>query len=192
MWALQFEVDRDFDFRGLAGQTLSIKKHTSDGSAFRLGLSVGLEVGESENSQGGDRDFNSRLLEISMQRVFYPDITADANLFYGIGIFGSFSHNKNEYQPSRPISGYSEFRKSLFDTWSGGVSGILGGEYFIAKSFSLLGEFRTDISFRCQKRDDDYQSFYNGVLQSSYHVEEKTNSIRISADNIKFGLSFYF
>ena len=50
-WALQFEVNRNLDVRGFQGQTLSIKNHTADNRAYRLGITVALEVGDGETAR---------------------------------------------------------------------------------------------------------------------------------------------
>ncbi len=56
-WALMFGIDQNFRLTTLNGFTLSIKKHTSDAHAFRLGLSVSYE---NQDGTGDNREDTSR------------------------------------------------------------------------------------------------------------------------------------
>ncbi len=92
-WALQFEIDRSFDLSGFQGNTLSIKKHTADNRAYRLGFTFSLDFGDSESFRilndtilyPNERDFDNRRLSISLQKIYYARTDASVNVFYGLG-----------------------------------------------------------------------------------------------------------
>lgn len=201
-WALQFEVGRNFDVRGFQGQTLSIKNHTADNRAFRLGITVALEVGDGETKRldGGDgrrpsnTDFNSRRFDLNLQKIFYTDITAPVNAFYGIGAAVAFAHSKNTYARSYSYDTTTEnsYQTSVSDSWSVGMSGIFGAEWFFAENMSLLGEYSTVINYGSETRKEEYRRVVNGTEIDSNSYEDKRNTVRISSSRVNLGLSFYF
>ena len=166
-WALQFEVNRNLDVRGFQGQTLSIKNHTADNRAYRLGITVALEVGDGEtarfnrgyNTRPSHIDFNSRRFDVNLQKIFYTDITAPVNIFYGIGVATSLAHSRNEYVQIYTYDTITEnnFQSSITDSWSAGVSGIFGAEWFFATNMSLLGEYSTVINYGSETRKEEYR-----------------------------------
>jgi hypothetical protein len=115
-------------------------------------------------------------------------------MFYGFGIAASFSRSKDniheQYTYDTVI--YTNDSKSVSDSWSAGVSGILGAEWFFAKNMSLLGEYSTVASYGGETRKSERRSFYNGQTTSFSSSEDKRNSVRISSSSVKFGLSIYF
>ena len=201
-WALQFEVDREFDLSGFQGQTLSVKKHTADNRAYRLGLTVYLDVGDGETltiyddttQRPRNSDRNSKRLDINLQRIHYTDISAPVNLFYGFGAAASFSHGKFEDNSHFVIDTitFNDHYKSVSDSWSAGVSGIFGAEWFFGKTMSLLGEYSTTVSYGGNTRKTESRQYQEGFTVSSRNSEDKSNSFKISASTVKFGLSIYF
>jgi len=199
-WALQFEIDRDFDLKGFQGSTLSVKKHTADNRAYRLGLSISLDVDDGEIIQQlndsvpipGDKDFNSRGLGINLQKIYYVKGTLSIYPFFGIGAAASFYHSKNETEYRDASGSYVEYRKNTLDSWVTGLSGIFGVEWFFANDLSLLGEYSTFLNYSESNGKDEGRSVRNGSLVRSSKFQEQSHSFRISSSTVKFGLSVYF
>ena len=199
-WALQFEIDRDFDLSGFQGNTLSIKKHTADNRAYRLGFTFFLDIGDSETLRilndtillPRERDFNSRRFNFSFQKIYYASTDASVNLFYGIGTAFSFQHSNNESVSFNRSLTQVRINNSTNDLWSAGMTGIIGAEWFFAENMSLLGEYNTVAKYTRSNREDESRIIESGVILGSSFSESKTDSFRISSSSVKFGLSVYF
>ncbi len=201
-WALQFAIGNGLDVRGFQGQTLSIKNHTADNRAYRLGFTVALDVGDGETGgldggstrQPGSNDFNSSRLEVNLQKIFYSDVSAPVNVFYGMGTSVSLAHSRYSYENDYSFDTIfqTDYRRSVADSWSVGASGIFGAEWFFAANMSLLGEYNTSLNYRIETRKEKYRSIRNGTLFSSNSYMDKKNSIRLAASTVNLGLSFYF
>lgn len=197
-WAFQFEIVGDLfnlDLRNLYGTTLAVKKHTSNSSALRIGLGLGFNLSDQDRTseQDGetvnqlDIDRNSQSVNIVIQKIFYPAPTADVNLFYGLGPKVGFSHEKNtnEYQSPTRVIKHEEY------SWSVGVSGVLGVEWFPTRSISLLAEYGSNLQYSWQKQTSKHLlPDYNDTDLSVSEV--KTKSFSIGTSSVKVGLSVYF
>lgn len=198
-WALQFEIVGDvFDLnlRSFQGTTLSLKKHTSDGSALRIGLGLGLELsdqdvtlerdGESEPVTEYNRDRES--ISLIIQKVFYPSPSASVNFFYGIGPVADFSHRESAAKLEQPT------RKDTYETfsWSAGASGVLGVEWFPTRAISLLAEYSSSLQYSWSKttRKSLFDQTDNGTVLTVR--EERDNSLSIQSSSVRLGLSVYF
>ena len=202
-WALQFEIDRDFDLAAFQGTTLSIKRQTADNRAYRLGLTIFLDFGDGEISRTGDgypyvptrypgdRDFNTRRIDINFQRIFYTDNSAPVNLFFGVGPTASFYHTKDEIDVRNASGTLIDFQENIANASSLGASAILGVEWFFTKDLSLLGEYGTSFTYAYSVRRQQRRYVSTSTSYSFYNHEE-TSSFKISSANVKFGLSVYF
>lgn len=199
-WALQFEIDRDFDLRGFQGNTLSIKKHTADNRAYRLGITFFLDFGDSESFRvlndtilyPLERDFDSRGFNISLQKIYYASTDASVNVFYGIGTAFSFQHGNNESVSYNRSRTQVQFSNSTNSSWSAGIMGVFGVEWFFADNMSLLGEYNSTAKYSQSKREDESRIIGSGVILNTSFSESKTETFRISSSQVKFGLSVYF
>jgi len=199
-WALQFEIDRDFDLSGFQGNTLSIKKHTADTRAYRFGISFFLDYSDTESFNIlNDSIFyptvrvgESRRVDINLQKIYYANTAASVNLFYGMGAVLSFQHGENESETLNRARTQLRYSKFTSNSWATGLTGILGAEWFFADNMSLLGEYNTTAKYINSKREDVTRIIGSGVILNSSFTETKTESFRISSSSVKFGLSVYF
>lgn len=198
-WAFQFEIVGDLfnlDLRNLFGSTLALKRHTSDGSALRIGLGLGFNLSDQDRTSErdgdtviqSDYDRNSQSVNIVIQKIIYPAPTADVNFFYGLGPKASFSHEKTTEERQSPT------RKSTRETfsWSVGVSGVLGVEWFPTRSISLLAEYGSDLQYKWQKRTNKQLGTFSYDTTVLYVHEEKSKSFSLGTSSVKIGLSVYF
>ena len=199
-WALQFEIDRSFDLSGFQGNTLSIKKHTADNRAYRLGLTFFLDFGDSETFRilndtilnPGEREFENSRLSISFQKIYYARTDASINVFYGFGPALSFQHSNTESVSYNRSRTQARFSNSTNDSWSAGITGVFGAEWFFAENMSLLGEYNTVANYRQSKRENLTRIVEGSTILNSSFTEDKTDSFRLSSSRVKFGLSVYF
>ena len=199
-WALQFEVNQLIDINAFQGSTLSIKKHTSDGSAWRLGLTLHFDVRDesteiliSQNIKApGFSDVTDVMIGIAFQRVFYPNPNGDVNLFWGLGPTYSYRYRLNDRENISRDGSYQEKRKIEEYNWSLGINGILGVEWFATKSISFLAEYGTSVTYNYRNSRNIRKSVRDGNVRYSQNSTNKLNEVRLASSQVKFGLSVYF
>ena len=190
-WALQFTVDRNFSLTSFQGSTFTIKKHTSDAIAYRLGISTSFEYGEQDfTSTYGDTSYgssgeNRRVLQFgfNLLRVKYTSTQKAVNFFWGLGPRADYTYNKNVY-PNYA----NESRLEKTQSWSAGLSGVLGVEWFAIPSISLLAEYSSSIVYKYSKQTSITD--YNSAPDRFY--ENAQGSVGVSNSGVRFGLSAYF
>ena len=198
-WAFQFEIVGDLfnlDLRNLFGTTLALKKHTSNSSALRIGLGLGFNLSDQDRTseQDGDTviqsdyDRNNQSVNIVIQKIFYPAPTADVNFFYGLGPLASFNHNKTTEERPSP----TRWTSSETYSWSVGVTGVLGVEWFPTRSISLLAEYGSDIQYEWQERKNKSLRTYPDDATVLSISEDKYKNFSLGTSSVKVGLSVYF
>ena len=112
-WALQFEVNGDFDLAAFQGSTISLKKHTGDGTAWRMGLDIALsdQATHTQNDSYTNPGFpgypqltqsvnvgdqKQQGLTLTIQRVCYTHRGGPVKFFYGYGPLVSYTHSTND------------------------------------------------------------------------------------------------
>jgi hypothetical protein len=197
-WALQFAIDRDFQLRSFQGATISLKKHRSDGSAWRLGLGLALDfdTGEDFSTSGSgytaDSDANSQAISLVIQKIIYTAPDAPMNFFYGYGPTSSYSHSSSTRTIIYPSSGTNfQEKEKTRHSFSAGISGAVGVEWFPTRSISILAEYGTAMTFSTSKSTDTIrESDDDGDTQRT--AEKVSNGFSLTASAVKFGLSAYF
>ena len=198
-WALQFEIVGDvfnLDLDSFQGSTLSLKKHTSDRSAWRIGLGLGLALSDQDATRESDgdsdpaTDYNAdnESVNVIIQKVSYPSPTAGVNFFYGLGPVAGFSHRESTTKRESPVREYTNERFS----WSVGASGVIGVEWFPTKLISVLAEYGSVLQYEWLKDTDkrlDVQT-EEGTIRTV--TENKGKSLSIRSSSVRLGLSFYF
>lgn len=196
-WALQFQINNDFDLNSFNGSTFSLKKQTSPGAAWRLGLSLALSFSDSDRMQssGGlespsESDANSQTIDVTLQRVFYPNPGSRVNLYYGLGPRGYYRHTWAKQLRDMTDSTSTETINKL-NNWEVGVAGVLGVEWFVTKNISLLGEYGSSLMYSHDKvRGEQTLVRPDGTRVNA--TETKTNEVSFGASAVKLGLSVYF
>ncbi len=199
-WALQFQVVQNFQLASFQGSTISIKKHTSDGTALRAGVSISLSLEDTDRTvtmndtvgQSEDVDDNMTSFGLVVQMIKYPSPSAATNLYYGIGPIFTYSHSKDYGVIEDPIHGDTRSNDRKWTRWSTGVSTVVGIEWFPGSNISLLAEYNVSL----------YYEHYNFTLKtrrSSPERPERTTGSETNTDgfvlegsSVKFGLSVYF
>jgi opacity protein-like surface antigen len=197
-WALQFQINSNFTVRSFEGTTFSLKKFTGDNTAWRLGLSLSLRTQDDDQTGFSGAligptytvDNNSFSINAVIHRVFYTAPRSKTAFFFGIGPTGGSSHAKLSQRRDYPDSRFTSSERED-DSWSAGLSAVMGVEWFLRKNLSLLAEYGTVAEYTHNERTTTDVSY--NLLQTSV-AEQKTVSKRFAFDDqaVKFGVSLYF
>lgn len=193
-WSLQFEVAEDFTLKDFNGLLLSLKKHTSAGKAFRLGLGISGSVTDLDLSNtyqqdtlfqqfSRDADLDAQSFDFLLQYLSYPSPDADVNLFLGGGPLVRYSHSGFKSFYGGSISESDQI------TWVAGAATLLGAEWFATKSISFLAEYGLALEYQLRKSTSTYRT---PSINYSSKNEQKETSLRVSPAAVKIGLSVYF
>ncbi len=195
-WAMQFEIGDKIDLSSFQGTTISIKKHYSDKTAFRLGLTAHVEISNSDgtssveddptnNSEDNHRSYN---LAIVIQRIHYPRPHASANFFWGLGPRADFHYSKETYQDNPVDGGAIQSNERKLTGWSLGLSGVLGVEWFAEPNVSILAEYGSSALYGNGKSTRTF-TYVPGVREV---YEDSSGSFNFESSSVRFGLSVYF
>lgn len=202
-WALQFQIEdgfsRIFGVEDFQGTTISIKKHSSDGSAIRLGLTLDFDIDNSdiENQTDsiifptGEQDSDAQRVRIAIQSIHYRTTNENVSLFYGFGPLGEFRRFKSSSFSPRS-NGSSDFRSSFNQSWTVGFVGLIGVEYFPHRRIGILVEYASEMIHTWSKNSSDSRSVSSGGTIRTTHSERDQRSFDFQAQSIKLGLSLYF
>ena len=198
-WALQFEIDRNFDLNAFQGSTITVKKHSSDKSAYRLSLTTHLDFRNeatdfpiNRQPAPGHNDLTDVKFEVSVQKLSYTNPQDDINFFWGIGPMYSYRYFLQDQDNITSDGQFQNKYKREEHTWSLGLTGAIGVEWFATKSISFLAEYGTTAGYteRNSKTVTKYVS--NGNVNYDLNSTAELSEFSFSSSQVKFGLSVYF
>jgi hypothetical protein len=189
-FALQFQINRDFQLSDFQGSTLSGKYHFSTRDAVRLGITLELSDAEFEASSNqidtinvstNSIDQSTFGITINTQYIRYIKGTDDIAFFVGGGPFINYSTttSNGEIRETDPVEKY----KRTDDSYSLGVDLLLGIEWWFHKYMSLSAEYGMKFMYRSRESIAE-----QGVLRR----ETTDKYFRITANSINFGITVYF
>jgi hypothetical protein len=194
---LQFQINNNFSLSSFQGATLSAKRHFSNKKAIRLGISLGggvSDVEDQSNITGATfgRSGNGQSIGINAQYTIYPSPDKSVNVFFGAGPIVGFSRSSSTIT-STPDSFSSTRNKAEETTWSAGISGILGVEWFATRNISFIAEYASSLGYNSSNRKETAEQKTN---TSDYimtnEIERHTKGFQFNPNAVKFGLSVYF
>ena len=133
-WSLDFQISYDFQLTSFEGSALSIKRHHSSRTAFRLGVGFGLEYTEEDlvqqstgadttfTSQESDEDFDGRL-DVTLEYLNYPNAGSKVSAYWGAGPLVRLIYDNKEHALGL------------------GAVAVMGVEWFPARAVSLHAEY---------------------------------------------------
>lgn len=187
-WALQFQIDDNFTLSPFQGAILSVKRHHSDRSAFRvaLGLSLATEdidatLAEMDTVTSSEaRDESSQYVRLDVQYLRYTDPGSPVKLLFGFGPLFTFSNGDAE------VTRETGSVKTESTAWMAGVSGLVGAEWFATDTISLHAEYGIEMTYRWTKATSTTNT------TSTLSSETTRHTGNIHARGVLFGLSAYF
>jgi len=187
-WALQFGIGGNFTLNTFNGATISVKKHFSDRSAVRAGVTLTAQSSDSHtevafedtvNSIVAQSDRDTYGVSLGLEWVRYLRPEARWSFFAGLGPSISFSHSTNTDESSDR----SFVRTDRSNLWGFGVNGLFGGEWFATKVIGIHAEYRMGAGYNKVSDDTD---------NSDFHVHREGKSWSLSPGFVRMGLSAYF
>jgi len=198
-WALQFEVDRDFDLNAFQGSTITVKRHSSDKSAYRLSLTTHLDFKDEStdfpiNGQPapGHNDFTDVKFEVAVKKISYTNPQGNINFFWGIGPVYGYQYFLIDQDNITSDRLFQIKYKREEHTWSLGLNGILGVEWFATKSISFLAEYATTAGYTERNSKSVRKFVSNGIVTYDIETTADLSELSFSSSQVKFGLSVYF
>jgi hypothetical protein len=206
-WALQFQLEDDIGLKPYNGMTISLKKHLSAQSAFRMGAR--LDLGSADirgnrsntfadsliSTQQNDDSSSNYDTRLELLYVRYPSPGRAVNWFWGVGPVIGYSRNtrsgsSTRQDPSRTIQYNSENNTTV---WRAGAAGAFGAEWFATRSFSLHAEYRASLTRFWQDSDAmSRRSVTDGSLSTVSQSSSSTDGWEFDALTVLLGLSVYF
>jgi len=201
---LAFQYESGFNFSGhsFIPIVMSLKYHFTDKSALKF--SVGLNPGERGfdmrhgfdprhnndtmyyNNRLDDRHGNIERLNFTLSYMLYPAPRKEINLFFGLGPRFGTGTQYFKYPENVERDSAQSYKNS---SWSIGLSGIVGAEWFVTRSISLFTEY--DVAAGYQKRDY-WDADYNSAAGTYSFTEQKSSKFRVTDLSARLGFSIYF
>jgi len=189
-FALQFQISENFTLTNFQGATLSGKYHLGKRSAIRLGLSLNFDDSNSDREitlsdtldYNENAETNSIGFTISAQYLNYLVRTDDIGFYLGIGPTIGIGNSDFEFEYDSLDSTINNGSGSS-DSFTIGLDAIAGVEWSFHKDMTLSAEY--GIKFYYTQRTEKLNS-----TASKY--ERTTDSLRLTANYVNFGISVYF
>ena len=208
-WSLQFRIGENFTLSSFEGAVISAKRHLSNSSAIRAGLSVSNSTSEKDNKssrsiesyngyssedegeQSSSSDYSS--VGFDLKFIKYFSVKKKLSAYLGAGPIVGYGRRNRVFEVPREKSHALEDYRST--SWTYGAELIFGTEWFVANNISLMAEY--SISAQHKSTTDTKTITINKVDGERWQTEvrestDKTSGNTISGNSVKFGLSLYF
>jgi len=206
--ALQFGIRNSFTLSTFQGASISLQQHTSATNAYRYGITLGgnfnngtssysqieadtLSTGSSSSSSSA----NSASIALDVQYLWYAPLRNEAFFYSGFGPHGQYNHSHSEqslqYQPTDYVQAASN--SSDANSWSLGISGLVGVEWFPARWLSLHADYEMVFQYRWLKTEMASSQTHSSPPYP-YGTNSSSTLKQWELDNygVNFGLSVYF
>lgn len=203
-WSIQFGITDEVALRPFNSMGISVKRHMSPRSAFRIGANIGLDIDDRDSDQVtsladtvsagvfGEGDGNSLLVQLDLLYMRYANPDADVNFFLGTGPLVRFQRSDDDWKGTHttPEGTSVEVRERYVRTWRIGAIGIGGVEWFATRSISFHAEYRLWLSYGRTKSESEA----NRPGDPDYHSESETSNgfWDFHGNKVTFGVSLYF
>lgn len=205
-WALQFAVD-DEQIYSYLGSVISIKKMTSETSAWRFGLSISLDptvkTEESEHRSYPatadsviymvDSESNSRYsISARWQTMRHFGSVGKCFGYWAVGPMAGYAH-RGSFSRNVITGGNASSVTDDYDEFSIGAVLTLGVEWHPVKNFGLLGEYGIQPAYMWFEsenvRKDNSPS---QAVERTLTRKMSTSGFDVDATTVRLGLSVYF
>lgn len=212
--ALEFKMSGLFDLSGFTGANLSYKSFRDKNSAYRVGVNLQgnykWDDGSHENfdftvftdtttrdttTYNIDKNTSYFLTSFVIQSIKYLSPMNGLSLSYGYGPIIGFSTAIDERKFRNIYSSddyrYLNSRKNELKKYFGGLSTMIGVEWFFHKNISFHAEYHNSIIFgkRYESKKNNY--IYSNGGKSNVTDEFSGSYVTISR-KVWAGVSFYF
>jgi hypothetical protein len=194
--ALLFEIDRDLYINSYIGAIISAKKHVTDNSSLRFGLSGTFNFSSTKNksihkdanyNEENKSNGNSQRISVNIEYLYYPVTNKKLTFFVGAGPSISYNHNysRNYILNGLDSNNWDENSRSKRNEWSLGLDSSVGIEIFIVNYIGLIAEYGLTATYRSSNNKTIYS-------EDEYRSDGESKSFGLDSQSKKIGLSFYF
>ncbi len=213
-WAMLFEISgslMDFRVTDYLGSTFSGKYHFSDNRALRFGVEIDgsmVEIDRDINTVYEGTSTHAEYVEYYVHRfrsvfhyLWYLPQESGFSAFLGFGPFFDLDFMKKNFNRETESTGPSGETGTTVESnyrdnnYYAGLSGAIGVEYFIGKSFSAILEYQSNAGYTYYVRKNDMNSSSHGdvnVYPKSQSDKRTSRSFRYGGSHVKIGISVYF
>jgi hypothetical protein len=205
-WSMQFGITDELGLKPFNGMSVSLKRHTSARSAFRLGLNVGFDFGDGDSDQviaeadtatnatDSNGDSNSQLVQVDLLYMRYPKPGSSVNLFLGTGPLFRYSRSEANSEISSLEPGYVYRRTSekWSRSWQIGVLGVGGVEWFATRAISFHAEYRAAVAYSKSESDSKTDYVYSDRPSAHLVGSSSGSTWDFHGTSLAFGVSLYF
>lgn len=204
MYSFIFQIDEQFALRPFNGMGVSLKRHGTRGSAFRLGFGLDVNRDEDEGRNWteeedtllsesiGTRTYNAYNVRLELLYVMYPWPDSYVNFYWGAGPLVYFNWNDRENKSTQIDSDsnvHTSWSKSSGRSWSAGAKGVVGVEWFANRRISFQMEYQAELYYRSTRYESERHSSYDTSVRYS---EDTGYRVVFDAGIVIFGVSMYF
>jgi hypothetical protein len=200
--AFQYESGFNFSGKSFIPVVFSLKYHFTDKSALKF--SVGLNPGEwgfdmkhnfdnrhyndtiNFHNRFDDRHGNIERLNFALNYMLYPAPKKEINLFFGLGPRFGIGNQYFRYPENIERDSSKSYKSS---SWSLGLNGLVGAEWFATRSISLFTEYSISAGYQ---KSDYWDADYNSATGTYTFTELKSSKFRVNDLSARLGLSVYF
>lgn len=196
LYSFQIGVRNDFEIQSYNGNMISLKRFSSDRSAWGVSFLFSFNDNDLDDKQIDffndssvvSREVNSaradHRMDINLKYFYYVSNTNDVKGYFGVGPSFSFSNYKNkmEYDDNRVNS-------STRDRYGYGIGSLVGVEWFVKDRISFMAEYNIDYEYFTEETKTKTRNRDGNVVRTS---EREFSGYRFRTSSATFGISFYF
>jgi hypothetical protein len=204
-WAIQFQIEDDIGVKAFNGMSISLKRHVSSQSAFRLGATLWVNSSDGEDTGSSvqadtvvatthrENDSNSQGIRIDLLYMRYPATASRVSWFWGAGPLVRYSRSEQESKSTYTATSgtQSSTSEQESDAWGVGGMGTMGGEWFATKEVSFHAEYFALLEY--SSNDTHYtDTLSSGGAQQTRTGGGSGDTWRFDGVNVILGISIYF
>jgi len=194
-WGLKFQMTSlNGLLSGFEGSLLAARYHVSPHQAFRLGLSA--EASSSNTDQTTRREERER--EIGRHRyrgfvqyIHYVQPADPLYVFAGVGLRGGYNtSNREEIRKPDGQGERKEIETTTETTYSVGLSGTIGVEWFVHPNLSLSVEYPLGVDYLHENSETTNR--IEGESSRRESRTRETNQFSAGGESVRIGITFSF
>lgn len=196
-WSLQFGIERNLKLGDFDGLLISCKRHYSQKSALRFGVTLSASVRDEDGDYlsvsafSYDLDATFLRMDIAVSYIVYPRPRDKLNLFLGLGPeIGLQTTKSDETRFRTGITGdhVKQMDERTSKEFYIGARAILGVEWFAMPDVSLTAEYRMSLLCSYEEEDREYGNEPDAIHEQ--HIVRR--GFALESNSVLFGLSVYF
>ncbi|MFN8586657.1 MAG: hypothetical protein U0704_02560 [Candidatus Eisenbacteria bacterium] len=202
-WAFEFGL-ANATLTSFDGATISLRRQTSPGAAWRFGFSSSYSKSSNENDRNTvgssltahDEDDNSTHNHtLSVTRLWFPAPDAVVRPWYGLGLEGSWGGSHREHETVFRDAGTVTGTQSYSDDSSGpgaGALALFGLEWNATERFVLHAQYGQALRWRRRNYTYDERQTYSSTPDVVYHREGPVTEWTFSGESARAGVSVFW